>query len=641
MSEINKLLVVDPVLQAPENLNFGVYKGPDSINNIRYSALSNSPNYLSFNLIIPSETTCIDRHVEIETGVVMRVVPPANETMENFMVQYGLSEGLNSFAINRLITNSVVMLNSNNFSLQNRDVVAALCRMSSQEDGAYYNGGTPYNPDNVFNYDDLINSESNIFRAFNGSSNRLNQKRGVKPMSIKVNYTPGGGGVPVVGADFATLDLTVAAIQNGNNITAFFTFDRIVEPLLLSPFLYKNSVNNFALYGVQNAAVQLNIGNADDFYKMSASRWIANAGGVSSSGLRPKYSYSIDSFTDPIINLKCYTPPQELLLPPTCVLPYQNITRFLTTFTTPLVPGTPVTLSSNPIQLSGIPDMIAVYVKPKFGANATLAPNVLSDSFLAIKKISINFNNVSGILSTASQKQLFEMSAQNGSIMTYEEFTGKSNMYRVRNANNSSNTVPLVVPTCGSLLLLRFGKEIPLDTFYSCSSIGNFNFQITVDCELQQNAINPNGNAGVPAQGVNWAGPGSIQRDPAYPGYGVNALVPELYLLTFESGFVSTSRGVTSSYVNVLDKNSVVKALEEKRVYTQSTSRVYGGSWWDTIRNGISNYVVPAAKLAVKAAPLFGLGKEGEEGEGMSAAGMSAAGRKKGGMHNGLLKRLK
>jgi hypothetical protein len=88
---------------------------------------------------------------------------------------------------------------------------------------------------------------------------------------------------------------------------------------------------------------------------------------------------------------------------------------------------------------------------------------------LAIENISINFNNVAGILAGANAMDLFAMSVANGSQQDMYEFLGSANY-----ANGKSRS------TAGSILVIDPSKDLNLPDYLSNGSIGQFSFQANV-----------------------------------------------------------------------------------------------------------------------------------------------------------------
>ena len=78
-------------------------------------------------------------------------------------------------------------------------------------------------------------------------------------------------------------------------------------------------------------------------------------------------------------------------------------------------------LTSSNIQLSTIPEKVIIF--------ARRVPSLLTpmdaESYLVIKNIRVNFNNSSGLISTFTDKQLYDASLSSGlKDLTWEQFSG-------------------------------------------------------------------------------------------------------------------------------------------------------------------------------------------------------------------------
>lgn len=132
--------------------------------------------------------------------------------------------------------------------------------------------------------------------------------------------------------------------------------------------------------------------------------------------------------------------------------------------TGPLVPSAVATeITSNNIQLNVIPSKCLIYCNKNWG-NFAGTNNVwqTTDALARIEKISIQFNNTAGILSAASEWQLYSMSVRNGLEMSWRDWQKHR----------------------GSILIIDFAKDIG-DGGNSLSAVSvsgqyNFNCQVMV-----------------------------------------------------------------------------------------------------------------------------------------------------------------
>jgi hypothetical protein len=129
---------------------------------------------------------------------------------------------------------------------------------------------------------------------------------------------------------------------------------------------------------------------------------------------------------------------------------------------------------SNSIQLSQVPDKLIIFVRKPLGSQTCKD----ADAFLTIKGISINWNNNSGLLSSATKQDLYRFSREAGYNGTWQEWSGKAWGASPAGGNGVN------VPTSGSMLMLDFAKHIQLtEDWFSSGSLGNFNLQFSLDLE--------------------------------------------------------------------------------------------------------------------------------------------------------------
>jgi hypothetical protein len=159
--------------------------------------------------------------------------------------------------------------------------------------------------------------------------------------------------------------------------------------------------------------------------------------------------------------------------------------------------------------------------------------------FLKIQSISVNLNNQSGLLSSASPEQLWRLSERNGSTQNWLEFCGLS----VGNKQGGNQGEPL--GTIGSMLVLDPALDLSLPDYLSSGSLGNYNFQFQI-------------------QVYNQSG---------------QDFVPEICVVCCNSGVMVTDRGVTTTYTGILTKEMVLSAKGKKEDLTSIESkRLIGGS---------------------------------------------------------------
>jgi hypothetical protein len=266
-------------------------------------------------------------------------------------------------------------------------------------------------------------------------------------------------------------------------------------------------------------------------------------------------------FTSPQLLMNFLSTQPTQLVPSRVVTPYIDYPRYISSGTSqqPLAIGASATLTSQNIQLNQLPDYFFIVVRPAMSSQTITN----SASFLTINSISINLNNVSGILASATQEDLWKMSIANHSTQSWLEFSGLSS-----NSNSASNISGLgdVVGTTGSILVLSPALNLSLSNMLSNSSIGQFNFQFSV---------NVTNNLGIDLNGT------------------TNPL-PEILVVTANSGMFVTSMGSSSIFTGLLTKQLVLDASEkqsEDPIQSSMMSRLVGGKMGNMPTSAMKNLI--------------------------------------------------
>jgi hypothetical protein len=179
-------------------------------------------------------------------------------------------------------------------------------------------------------------------------------------------------------------------------------------------------------------------------------------------------------------------------------------------------------MTSQSIQLNQVPDLILISVRVPM-SNQNWAN---TSSFLTINNLSVNFNNASGLLASATQQDLYNISYRNGSAQSFYEFAGKSQI-----ADNATGGVH-TVPTTGSLLVLNPVYDFSLPSYLSASSLGQYQFQFNL----------------------------SVTNQFPY------AITPEICIITVNSGLFCTQQGTSQIFTGILTKEQVLETKAQNPV---------------------------------------------------------------------------
>jgi hypothetical protein len=275
-------------------------------------------------------------------------------------------------------------------------------------------------------------------------------------------------------------------------------------------------------------------------------------------------------WTTATMNVQFLTPSLDVPLPPKSVVPYMEFPRYITQSQNGPIPaygaqGSVAQLQSQTITLPQIPDLLIVYVKATQVAGAPdPQDNTIGDCYLPIagqynstvrNPLSINFDNFSGLLSSHTSEQLYQMSVSNGLEMPFPQWSGLVRS-EVKTANGATlqagaGSTPVAPfypagglrPTTGGFLVLKPSKDITLQPGQAPSLVGNFTLQFNLTV-------------------VN-----------TFP----YAVQPTLFVITANSGFFESIRGSSRIIKGVLSEQDIISAPVSSAQTHEGLKRLVGG----------------------------------------------------------------
>jgi hypothetical protein len=405
--------------------------------------------------------------------------------------------------------------------------MAPLLRMNDQKIHTDYDGWTPSMVDDVYyNYSDGVLTNNNPLGTINNSSydNKM-RGRGAHPLtSLVITHNITGAGT-----DASVISTNIADTWSINIKT------HLTEPLLfLSPFISNPCVSNEAGFlGINNVSFNFTLDNS-----------LRRVFRTANSAYTHTYSFGVSnnnsafSSLQMLVNYLSVQPSQYAKISARNVLPLLQYDRYITNGNNGAVLAAGASkqkyVSSN-IALNQIPDVILIFARVRMSEQTSKN----SDSFFAIDGISINFNNVAGILSSASKQELWQLSQKAGSSQSYLEFLGKCNTSSATGGNST-------IPTTGSILALQPAYTFNLPEYLSASSLGSYNLQFEISLTNQSST----------------------------------SYTPEIVVLTITSGYMVVHQGTAQSFTGVLNKEMVMSAKDGSAVPRLSQSdyeRLVGG----------------------------------------------------------------
>lgn len=570
------ITVQDDRIQAiTDKIQYAVVKGASSNNSIQNQATSKSISSIVFNQPIPSETTLVDRRIMLKTTMIFKVQRVSGTTSQ---IRYPSNFNFAPFPLHQMTQTISLTLNNTSVSVQIRDVLPAVLRAMDVDDLYEHNSGCPTSFDRYakyidesFGYDSTPSSNENedVIRLANAKNYSNFQGFG----GLSDSHIPRGAfAIDGIFTDQTCTVSTNATFVNTNDIVYFKI--TTYEPVLISPLVWGHSHGQQAMYGLQNIILQYTL--ASDAKR--AIRSTANLGICELVEIR-----------DCQIELNMLTCQPSTMLNSRNVLPHYQIDRLITNFglanQSALAAGNQV-LASNTFTLSVIPDFIMIYIRPP----TSQLSNHKSDSFAEIKTVNVQFANTSGILSTATQHGLYEMSKSNGYNGSFLEWANKA--YGVGN-----NFVSLTaLATSGSVLILRFGKDIQLPEFATAGCVGNWSLKVDVVAK----EVYPN-----QFKVETWTTNDLTDRA------GSDYLGAELNIITITSGVMVLERGQSSVHLGLLTKQDALDAANSDAVGFHNSQKLVGKGFFDglgSVFGKVKDFAKNALGVAKDVSPLLKMG---------------------------------
>jgi hypothetical protein len=427
--------------------------------------------------------------------------------------------------------------------MNTQDVLPSLLRMTDSRELYRYNSMTPSLPDQAYGaYSAGVGAFNNPLAGYSNASYDIDQiPRGAYPVTVQLRRF-------ALGVYVDTSPISVAVTDTWEIVVSTI----VTEPLILSPFIFgEPEFNKQGFLGINNMSLTLNIDATCKRLFSTAKPYITNIQlgrlskpiitdpDINPNGFTVAGAIGIQQLASaPALLFKFLSTQPSDLIQTKSVVPYMDYPRYLTSSSNTsqiLSLGSGQITSSN-LQINQIPDLFIINVRVPMSAQRWYN----TSSFLTITNISINLNNQSGLLSSASQYDLWRMSIRNGSTQSWPEFSGQAS-----NTNSTTGGVNLIATT-GSLLVINPAYDLSLPDYISSGSLGNYNFQ------FQCGVINQFGFT----------------------------ITPEVIVICVNSGIFVTQSGVSSVYTGILTKEMVLasKSGDQASAMTSSeVARMVGG----------------------------------------------------------------
>jgi hypothetical protein len=562
-SDFSTVLVRDSVLGGiTDKLTYAVKSGAASKTYQPFQSISQSASSLTFNVTVPSENVVVDREVFIKSTIRFTVTETGVADTA-FAGGYGSQYALQAFPLNHLFTTASATINNSNVSSNIQDILPQLLQMMSQEELAKYDGMCP----------NLVDFNTALYTTNIATSNANNVLATANQTGYSKYFQPRGS-YPVKLVDFSRKvgSATPTKTLTSSGVTDVFKLAyevEVFEPIIgLSPFIYgQPAYNNQGLVGINAMNFVFNIDS-------TAKRFLS-VGVADTVVTKVELGINVDGGTTnsaiPFAGTElvvCFNSSQSTdLITAKNVVPYTDIPRFITVSNV-AVPGqgTEKSLSSNNIQLNQLPDLFIICVRKSI-ADMTVQD---AEYNCVINSVSINLNNASGLLSSANQFSLYQLSVKNGSKQTWSQFSGRVNQLTTKTGGSSGNGGLGNQATTGSIFVVS-PTDLSLPSYLAPGCIGSFNFQVKLGVTQYVTASSAN-------------------------------ITPEIVILAVNSGIFSTVAGSSQIFTGILTKSLVEDAKSMQMVnpvLSAEYNRVLGGGIHGDMQNS-GNEQMPAVKEAMK-----------------------------------------
>jgi hypothetical protein len=439
----------------------------------------------------PSTTTIVDRFMRVRSYF---------EVTTDADLQLGTNDALRQFPMSSLCDVLTVQINGESISDNLADKLHALmCFGNDRECRQRSISMTPNAPDSYQQYSD--------WAQYGSAKNPLAEYG-------ESTFDPRGG-FPVEVIDARTFRVV------------------LTEPVLMSPFLTGMDAQEEGFVNVN----QINI----------SYRWKSDLSQIlSHSSLGSAITtVGVTMYQAPELLTTYITPDLTTPIPQLQVLPYHKSQDYIKQLA-PLADGQSTRAISDSIKLSQIPRRLYLFCRHQRSS----ATQATSDSFLTIDRLSILWNNQSGLFSSATTQDLFEISCRNGLNISYPAWS----KYR------------------GGVMCIEFGKDIGLLDNEAPGVQGQYTIQIQMDVTNVSGA----------------------------------EFIPEFYQVFMMEGTFSIAENMGRASLGNLTQQAVLASKESDELDYQHYENLQGGNFWSGLKgfvNKVSRGVQKGAKVAEAFAP--------------------------------------
>ncbi len=305
------------------------------------------------------------------------VSPDYGQAVYNSFVNDNLAAP-RSYPINHVVSNATLSVNNiSSFQNQNSSLIEAAQHINSfQEDLFAEQSTTPCQLDSCYDYNEVYPSSINPLNNYANSSFHDLGRGAFKPTYV-------------------------SSTSSHTNLT----LDYVFSEYLMLPFLVNSGPESSGLTKATSMQLQLQLSSLNNILSYNASHlgaWTSLTTSVVSAELLYN-QYTMDMFTE---------------VPKVLNYPFKVPSMVFTTNIGTTAANTTFAVQSQNVQLMNLPKALYCWVSRSTASKSYIH----ADAFAEITSISIQFGGKTGLLSSASQQTLYQISRKNGVNMSFPQW---------------------------------------------------------------------------------------------------------------------------------------------------------------------------------------------------------------------------
>jgi hypothetical protein len=428
----------------PKNI---VAESPQEFRIVPYPATSFSQSNAVWNIIPPAPTTIISRYVRVRMQLQFSItgqIKSFADSGDAFVINSQFA-GLCQYPLHQMIATLTITLNNQAITIRPSQLFDKFGHYNfDHETQKSTMSSTPCYPDQAAHYDMLTGRITSEFAMYGSSVDHISRQH-TALLTFNTNN-------PLLSSPNASG-------------TAHFVAE-FTEPLMINPLIFDREWwRRPGIAHITNFKVNMTFDpiGLQRVWRQSINDYV-------------NYTNIQVTILQPVLYLAYYTLPTYMAIPPSLSYPFTEVQNFVYNFSQSYNNMQSFTLTSNTIQFQSIPHRLYISVSKAYNTKTIND----SDAFLPITSINITWGNVSGVLSTLSQYDLWLLCEKNGLKQSWPMFSGQIIKIFAK-ALDTGNSYEMDPRGPSAPLCLEFGSDIQLLNEDYPGKQGTWNFQIQVN----------------------------------------------------------------------------------------------------------------------------------------------------------------